>query len=66
MITIIEETIKGETWFYPVIEGEKQNVCAESEDMAMLLGLGIKYDGYNTKFPKMAAKMLGIGSVWAE
>ncbi|MDH4318572.1 MAG: hypothetical protein OEV64_09305 [Desulfobulbaceae bacterium] len=52
--------------YHPVIDGEKQNVCAESADVALLLGLQIKYDGRNSQFTKMACRMLGIKSKWAE
>lgn len=52
--------------YHPVIGGKKQNVCAESADVALILGLQIKYDGRNSQFATMACRMLGIKSKWAE
>jgi len=52
--------------YAPLIDGEKLNCCAESEDIALLLALGHKYDGENSKFAKMACRMLGIKSKWSE
>ncbi len=34
--------------------------------MALLIGLGIKYDGVNSQFGRMAARMLAIPTVWAK
>ena len=59
-------SIEGDLYFVPVVDGKEYSHAAESEDMAMLIGLGIKYDGLNTKFPTMAARMLGIKSNWTD
>lgn len=59
-------TIEGELYFVPVIDGKEYSHCAETEDMAMLIGIGIKYDGLNSQFPKMAARMLGIETAWTK
>jgi hypothetical protein len=57
----------GEEFYYmPVIDGKEAHSIAETYDMAMLVGIGIKYDGKNTQFPTMAARMLKIKSQWAE
>jgi hypothetical protein len=57
----------GSDFYYsPIVEGkEYSHIIAETEDMAMLIGLGIKYDGLNSQFPRMAARMLGIKTKWA-
>ncbi len=52
--------------YAPLIDGEKLNYCAESEDVALLLALGHKYDGRNSQFAKMACRMLGIESKCCE
>ena len=56
----------GEYHYSPVVDGKEYSQIAETEDMAMLIGIGIKYDGINTRFPQMAARMLRINSEWAE
>ena len=56
----------GDGYYYqPVVNGKTLSFIAESEDMALLIGLGVKYDGLNTQFPKMAARMLGIKTEWS-
>ena len=59
-------SIKGDLYFVPVVDGKEFNRPAETEDMALLIGLGLKYDGLNTQFPRMAARMLGIDTVWSQ
>ena len=51
----------GEIWYYPRV-GEVEYDCHEAatEDLAMLVGLGIKYLGMNSEFATMAARMLKI------
>ena len=66
MIEIRAKNNNGDQYFVPVVDGKEYSHYAETADMAMLVGLGIKYDGINTQFPKMAARMLGIESAWAE
>lgn len=58
--------IKQDMYFVPVVDGKEYSHVAETEDMALLIGLGIKYEGLNSKFPTMAARMLKIESKWAE
>lgn len=54
-------------WYYsPIVDGKEVSLFAETEDMAMLIGLGVKYDGANSQFPKMAARMLNIDTEWAK
>lgn len=59
-------SIEADIYFIPVIDGEECNRPAETEDMALLIGLGVKYDGLNTQFPRLAARMLGIDSLWSQ
>ena len=59
-------SIEGDDYFLPVIDGEVWNYAAETEDVAMLLALQIKYEGSNSQFCKHACRMLNIDSVWAE
>ncbi len=59
-------TIKGDTYFVPVIDGKEHRYIAETADVAMLLGLQIKYQGLNSQFAKNACRMLGIDSEWAK
>jgi hypothetical protein len=51
--------------YSPIVDGKEYSHVAETEDMALIIGLAIKYDGLNSQFPKMAARMLGIKSQWA-
>ena len=60
------QSIPGDVYYVPVVDGKEYSHAAETEDMAMLIGLGIKHDGLNSQFPKMAARMLGIDSNWAK
>lgn len=50
--------------FKPVVDGKELSYVAETEDMALLLGLQFKHDGPNSQFAKMAARMLDIDSIW--
>lgn len=65
-IRIKGEMINGRFMYRPVIGLYECSCVAETEDMAMLLGLGIKYDGPNTQFPKMSARMLNINTTWKD
>ena len=56
----------GEMYFVPVVDGKEYSYAAETEDIAMLLGLQIKYQGLNSQFAKNACRMLGIDSNWAK
>ena len=59
-------SIEQEHYYIPTIDGEKLPYVAESYDMALLLALGYKHDGNNSKFASFAARMLKIDSVWAK
>ena len=56
----------GKTHYKPVVDGKPLNMIAETEDIAIILALGHKYDGINSKFGTMACRMLNIKSVWSE
>jgi len=65
-IEIREITHNDTIWYRPYIDGKRCAQIAETYDMAMLLALGIKYDGVNSQFGKMSSRMLNINSVWGE
>lgn len=65
-IEIERKIIEGKTYYYPIIGGKSYSQIAETHDMAALLALGIKYDGVNSQFAKMAARMLNIETQWRE
>ena len=54
------------TLFSPVVDGKKLSCCAETADIAYLLGLQYKYDGNNSQFTKMACRMLNIETKWCD
>ena len=60
------DSIEGDVYFYPVIDGKEYSHVAETEDVAYLLAFQIKYDGLNSQFAKNACRMLRIKSNWAE
>lgn len=60
------KSIESETYFVPCIDGKPVHKVAESEDIAMLIALGIKYQGLNSQFPTMACRMLQIDTEWAK
>ena len=60
------DAISGDVYYTPIIDGHETGRVAETEDMAMIVGLAIKYDGLNSQFPRFAARMLGIESEWAK
>ena len=60
------ESINSDIYFVPVVNGKEYSYVAETEDIAMILGLQIKYDGLNSQFAKHACRMLCIKSNWAE
>ena len=54
-------------YFVPVVNGkEYSSHAAETEDMALLIGLGIKYQGLNSQFAILASRMLQIESAWSK
>ena len=60
------DSIENDIYFVPVIDGKEYSHVAETVDIAILIGLGIKYDGMNSQFAKNACRMLKIDSKWAE
>jgi len=63
----IREVLHEDTIHYsPVIGGKKSSCVAETYDVALLLGLQIKYEGINSQFTKNACRMLCIDSAWGE
>ncbi len=56
----------GDQVYAPVVDGKELNSLAETPDIALLIGLGYKYDGINSQFATMACRMLKIKSVYAE
>ena len=58
------ESIDGDEYWCPVVDGKEYSHIGETEDIALLIGLGIKYDGLHSQFPRMAARMLNIKSAW--
>lgn len=52
--------------YVPVVNDKELTCMAETEDVAMLLGLQHKYDGADSQFTKMACRMLGIDSMWSK
>ena len=56
----------GDTYFIPVVDGKELSGVAETWEMAMLIGLGHKFDGNNSHFAYYAGRMLGIKSAWTE
>lgn len=55
---------EGKPAFKPEVDGKELSYVAETEDMALLLGIQYKYDGPNSQFAKMAARMLNIETIW--
>jgi len=58
--------IEGDMYFVPVVDGKEYSHVAETEDIALLIGLAIKYDGLNSQFAKNACRMLNIDSNWSK
>ncbi len=56
----------GDLVYVPVVDGKELNYIAETEDIALLIGLGYKYDGLNSRFATMACRMLKIKSAYSE
>jgi hypothetical protein len=56
----------GDTYFVPVVDGIELSSAAETWEMAILIGLGRKFDGNNSHFAYYAGRMLGIKSAWTE
>lgn len=57
---------QGDRVYVPVVGGKELSMVCESEDVAMLVALGYKYDGADSRFAKMACRMLNIESAWAK
>jgi hypothetical protein len=54
----IELTGDRKTYFAAIVDGRKMSSLADSEVGAILIGLGVKYDGLNSQFAHFAARML--------
>lgn len=52
--------------YRPYVGGKALSCLAETEDIAMLLAIGHKYDGRNSQFAKFACRMLRLPTVWVE
>lgn len=65
-IEVKETYYEGVIHYKPVVDGKVYSMIAETEDVALLLGLQIKYDGLNSQFTKNACRMLCIDSAWTE
>lgn len=71
-ITVVESVNNGiykdmlEIVYTPKIGDKKLNAICDTEDVAILVALGQKYEGPNSRFATMACRMLKINSVWAE
>jgi len=59
-------SIEGDEYFFPVVDDKPYSCVCETKDIALLMALQIKYEGHNSQFAKMACRMLGIKSAWAE
>jgi len=64
---IINENGKRIVVYHPIVDGRELPMYSENPDVALLAGLGYKYDnGLSSDFTKYACRMLGINSKWAE
>ena len=59
-------TIKSDWYYIPIIGDKEYRYISETEEVAFLMGIGIKYLGENTQFAKFACRMLGIKRVWTD
>jgi hypothetical protein len=50
----------GEFMYEIEINGKRQSTVTHNVDTAILMAIGIKYDGVNTQFGTFACKMLNI------
>lgn len=57
-------TINQDTYWITTVDGKEYPHTSETPEMALLVGLGIKFDDAN--FSKHAGRMLGIDSVWTK
>jgi len=64
----LQESLNGPCSFKPVVDGKEYNFSAETEDLAMIIGLVIKHNGINDVCvaTKMIARMLNMKTVWNE
>lgn len=58
--------IKSDTYYVPVVDGKEHNHVGETEEVALILGLQLKFQGGNSQFAMMACRMLQIDSNWAK
>jgi len=59
------DSIEGDFYYIPIVNGVEGCYVAETYDIALLLGLQIKYDRTNSQFARMACRMLNIDSEWS-
>lgn len=60
----IQSLVHLETIYYVEVDGKDLSCVAETEEVALLLGIGYKIEGNNSRFAEYAAKMLKIDSLW--
>lgn len=60
------DSITGFFYYIPIIGNKETNYICESYDIALIVGLGRKYEGVNSNFGKYACRMLEIKSLWAD
>lgn len=60
------DSITGFFYYIPIIGNKETNYICESYDIALIVGLGRKYEGVNSSFGKYACRMLEIKSLWAD
>lgn len=57
-------TLDQDTYWVAIVDGREYRHVSETPEMALLVGLGIKFD--DAHFSKHAGRMLGIDSVWTK
>lgn len=60
------DVIENDRYYVPIVDEKEYSYIAETEDIAILLALQIKYQGLNSQFAKNACRMLGIESNWSK
>lgn len=59
-IQVAEVKRKGETWYMPFVGGQRCTESAYTLDLAIVIALSQKYDGYNTRANRYIARMIGM------
>ena len=52
--------IAGDVYYVPIVDGKEYFHIGETEEVAYLIGLSIKYEGLSGEFARYACRMLGI------